>query len=94
MIRKNSNELELWYFDGGGVPVYRYNGTPFTGIVEEYDNGILYAEDEYINGFQEGWMRIYHTNGQLQIKVQKHNNMQVSGTYKEYDQDGILITWD
>ena len=94
MIRKRSDELELSYFDGGGVPVYRYNSVPFTGIVEEYENSILYAEDEYVKGFQEGWMKIYHDNGQLQIEVQKHNNTQIAGTYKEYDQNGTLISWD
>lgn len=94
MIRKNSEQLELWYFDGGGIPVYRYNGVPFTGIVEEYDNGVLYAEDEYVNGFQEGWMRVYHQNGQLQIEVKKHNNDPIVGTYKEYSENGTLISWD
>ena len=93
-MRKRSEELELWYFDGGGVPVYRYNGLGFTGIVEEYDGSILYSEDEYVNGFQEGWMRIFYYNGQLQMEVKMHNNLQVTGTYKEYDQNGTLTSWD
>jgi len=93
-MRKRNDELELWYFDGGGVPVYRYNGLAFTGIVEEYDCSILYAEDEYANGFQEGWMRIFHDNSQLQMEVKMHNNLQVFGTYKEYDKNGTLTAQD
>lgn len=60
METKKYKDLELWYLDGGGVPVYRYQGIPFTGIVEEYNEGdtVLLAENEYLNRFQEGWKRI------------------------------------
>lgn len=86
-INENNSDLELWYLDGGGVPVYRYQEIPFTGIVEEYNEGntILLAENEYLNRFQEGWIKTYYSNGQLETEYQCHNNETVIGTYKEYN---------
>lgn len=91
MIRVNIKHLELWYLDSGGVPTYRYKGQPFTGIIETYENNSLLSETEYLNGFQEGWERFYHPNGQLDTEYKNHNNDTINGTYKEYDTDGNLI---
>lgn len=89
--RKN---LILIKLDGGGVPVYSYKDNPFTGIIiDYYKNGKLFKEEEYENGFQEGWIRYYHENGKTDEEYKTHNNIVISGTHKEWDEEGNLI-WE
>lgn len=91
-LRIKEEELELVKLDAGGVPVYHYQGKPFTGVVLIYeDEGWLAVEEEYGNGFQEGWVRIYHENGQLEQEYKMHNNVQIPGSFKEWDKEGNLI---
>lgn len=64
MIQK----LTIPHLDGGGVPIFNYERKPFTGIVfENEDDGSLSWEEEYIDGFQEGWYKSFH-------KTEKLNN--------------------
>ena len=91
-MRVNLDDLEAWHTDGGGVISFKYQGAPFTGTVEKYyKSGKLLTELEYVDGYQEGWHRSYHENGQLAIEENIHNNETIDGTYKEYDESGILI---
>ncbi|MHA3788361.1 toxin-antitoxin system YwqK family antitoxin [Flavobacterium hauense] len=91
-VNRNNSELKLWYLDSGGVPVYQYRGEPFTGIIEEYyDNNVLQSEEEYQNGYREGWIRSYYYNGNIDTEYQDHNNITVPGTYKEFDENGNLV---
>jgi hypothetical protein len=92
LTRMNRSELELVRLDGGGVPIYHYKGTPFTGtVVSYYDNGALFMEEEYEKGFQEGWIRYYHLNGRLDEEEKRHNNITIKGSFKEWDEDGNLL---
>ncbi len=76
----------------GGVEALLYNGQPFTGIAQFYtEDGILYGEDEYHEGYQEGWKRFYFPNGQLQSEYKTHNNDRISNTWSEFDEDGNIL---
>jgi len=92
MIKIQNTELELIKVDGGGSPVYNYKGNPFTGILVGYSkNGHVFVEEEYQNGFQEGWTRFFYENGKVKREYKSHNNLQVEETYKEWDENGNLI---
>lgn len=92
MTRIKQEDLELTGVDGGGAPMYNYNGKPFTGILLGYEkDGTLAFEEEFENGYQEGWTRYYHPNGKLEQEYKSHNNVTVDGTFKKWDIDGNLI---
>jgi antitoxin component YwqK of YwqJK toxin-antitoxin module len=90
-LRIKEEDLKLIGFDGGGSGMYYYQGKPFTGIMLGYDNGVLYVEREYQNGYEEGWCRYYYKNGQKEEEYKIHNNIIIDGTYKEWGEDGNLI---
>lgn len=90
-IKETDPELLFINLDGGGSPIYKYKGQYFTGIVEDYLDGILNYEAEYENGYLEGWVRFYHPNGDLETVKKLHNNVLIPGTYKRFDEDGYLI---
>lgn len=89
VLRVKEEELELVGLDGGGMGILHYKGKPFTGVSLTYeDEGWLSMEEEYQNGFQEGWIRDYYENGQLKSEYKMHNNTLVSGTSKSFNEDG------
>jgi len=91
-LRVLENDLELVGIDSGGSEILHYNGLPFTGfLVEYYPSGQLLAEDEFQNGYLEGWHREYHENGQLELEYNLHNNEVVPDTFKEYDKNGNFL---
>jgi antitoxin component YwqK of YwqJK toxin-antitoxin module len=93
--RQNIKDLELIRLDGGGTPIYHFNNKPFTGIVFDIEeDGTLSWEEEYIDGFQEGWTRTYHPNGKPEEECKMHNNVIVDGTYKKWDANGNIIYSD
>ena len=93
-IKEGDSKLSIPRLDGGGVPIFNYEGKPFTGIVFENENdGSLSWEEEYIDGFQEGWYRSFHKNGKIKQQWKAHNNIIISGTHKEWDENGNLI-WE
>lgn len=94
MDRIDIRNLEGDFLDGGGEKfIYFFQGEPFTGIaVEYYEDGVtVFGEEEYHNGYQDGWIRYYYANGQLEKEYQNINNQVVIGTYKRYDQNGVLV---
>ncbi|WP_144281429.1 toxin-antitoxin system YwqK family antitoxin [Chryseobacterium echinoideorum] len=92
-IQKNDKDLKIPRLDGGGVPIFYYKEKPFTGIVfSKYDNGVVFKEEEYENGYQEGWIRYYFENGKLNQESNNHNNITIDDTFKEWDKDGNLIS--
>lgn len=94
MERINIENLDGDYFDGGGEKlVYFYQGERFTGIaVEYYEDGVtVLGEEEYHNGYQDGWIRYYFESGQLETEYRNVDNQIVAGTYKEYNESGTLI---
>jgi len=92
-LKIREEDLEYWYNDPGGIPTYKYNGEPFTGTMLTYeDEGWLSGEDEYENGYQEGWTRIYYRSGQIEEEYKSQNTVTVGGTYKKYDEAGNIIT--
>ncbi len=92
-VQENDKDLTIPRLDGGGVPIFYYKGKPFTGIVyEKHKNGLIAWEEEYLEGYQEGWIRYYFENGKLNQESKNHNNMTIDNTFKEWDEDGNLIT--
>ena len=66
-------DLEFVGIDGGGIPIYNNKGKPFTGIIEDYffDTAILAAETEYIKGYQDGLVRGFYKNGDMEYECYK-----------------------
>lgn len=90
-LRIREEELELVGLDGGGTEILHYKGKPFTGIRLIYeDEGWLSGEIEFQNGYQEGWIREYYKNGQLESEYKMSNNIHIPGTTKSYDENGSL----
>lgn len=91
-IKESDENLTILRLDGGGIPIYEYKGKPFTGIVyDEEDNGSIAWEEEYNEGYQEGWVKYYYSNGALRQQSKKHNNEIVDGTFKKWDENGHVI---
>ncbi len=66
-----------------------YNGKPFTGfslIIEE--RGWISQEEEYQNGYQEGTVKEYYENSQLEAVYKMHNNILVPDTTSHFNEDG------
>ena len=91
ILRKTEDDLEIEKFDGGGYPVYSFNGKLFTGIlVDYYKDGSLAAETECQNGFLEGVYKEYYKSGQQKLEYILENNL-ITGIYREWDEEGNLI---
>ncbi|WP_299223501.1 hypothetical protein [uncultured Psychroserpens sp.] len=91
-LRIKEEDLELIGIDSGGNEILHYQGGPFTGIMyKNADNESLAYEVEFQNGYREGRVKYYHSNGQLQEEYQLHDNIVVDGTFKSYDEEGNLI---
>ena len=90
-VNENDPNLKFINLDGAGLPIYKYKGEFFTGIVEDYVNEVLNYEAEYQDGYLEGWVRFYHPNGILETEKKLHYNMVVPGTYKRFDEEGNLV---
>jgi antitoxin component YwqK of YwqJK toxin-antitoxin module len=91
-LRIRSEDLELVGVDGGGVEILHYKGKPFTGICLTYeDAGWLSVEEEFQNGYQEGWVRLYYENGQLEEEYFMHNNIMDPDLGGAWDEQGNPI---
>ncbi len=91
-LRLKKESLELVGVDSGGNEIVYYQGKPFAGTMyENEDNGSLAYEIEFQNGYREGWIKYYYSNGQLEEEYQLNNNVVVPGTFKGYDEEGNLI---
>jgi len=91
-IKIKWEDLEFSGYDGGGTPIYKYDGNYFTGIIEEYDDaGNLIGETEYRNGYIEGVQREYYASGQLKQEYHEKDNL-LDGMYREWDENGKIIS--
>lgn len=92
MIRVNDDDCTFDEIDGGGYAILSYKGEKLTGIsVLYYTTGEVESEQEYQDGYREGWHRRYYKNGQIKEEYKTHNNVLVPGTYSEYDEQGNKI---
>lgn len=91
-IKIGDSKLKIPRLDGGGVPIYHYEGKPYTGFVfDNHDNGNLAWEEEYQDGYQEGWWRSFYSSGKKKKEYKSHNNKEIDGTFKKWDENGNLI---
>jgi antitoxin component YwqK of YwqJK toxin-antitoxin module len=92
MKRVNDDDCTFDEIDGGGYAILLHNGEKLTGIsVFYYDTGEVEAEQEYVDGYLEGWFREYYKNGKLKKEYKTHNNVLVAGTYSAFDENGNKI---
>lgn len=71
--------------------MFKYEGKLFTGILVAYEeDGSLVVEEEYKEGYLDGWVRSYYPSGQLAEEYEIHDNITVRGTYKKWDKEGNL----
>lgn len=93
ILKVKEKELEFIDIDGGGIPIYHYQRKPFTGIIVDYFFGtdIIAGETEYINGYQEGVVKVFYENGNIEYECYKKDNL-LHGTYKDWDEKGNLIS--
>ena len=90
-LKVREENLEFINIDGGGIPIYHYQGKPFTGILLEYYDDVLYREIEYKNGYQDGIIKGYYENGNIEYESHNKNN-KLHGIYRDWDEEGNLIT--
>jgi antitoxin component YwqK of YwqJK toxin-antitoxin module len=92
-LKVKEEDLEFIDIDGGGIPIYHYQGKPFTGIIIDYflDTNVVAGETEYINGYQEGVERVYYDNGKLKHEFHLKDN-KLHGVCKDWDEKGNLIS--
>ena len=90
-IRVQFADLELVGFDAGGTEIFNYQGSPFTGILETVTNGVVYAEEEFRNGYKEGIQRrFFFPSGSLKEEYGLKDN-DLNGIAKRFDESGNLI---
>ncbi len=91
IVNYNDPDLILTGVDIGGTDMFSYQGQPFTGIIQEFDNNNnLMYELSYVNGFKEGVQKYYFPNGQLEHEYKEKNNLTVD-YLKVWDNQGNLI---
>ena len=90
-LKVKREDLEFVDIDGGGIPIYNYQGKPFTGILLEYYNDLVSRELEYINGYQDGIETSYYETGRIEYQYHSKNNM-LHGVCKEWDENGSLTS--
>lgn len=90
-LRIREEDLEFIDIDGGGIPIYNYQGIPFTGLLLEYYDNTFYREIEYINGYQDGIERVFYENGNIKHEFHSKNN-KLHGICKDWDEQGNLLS--
>tara|TARA_Y100000588_G_C14189512_1_gene897373 strand:+ start:405 stop:1520 length:1116 start_codon:yes stop_codon:yes gene_type:complete len=78
------------------VPVVEIRETIKNGEVERleryYESGLLKSLNNYSNKTYEGTQESYHSNGQLEYKLNYRNGVLIDGTYETYSPRGSLIS--
>jgi len=90
-LKVKEEDLEFIDIDGGGIPIYHYQGKPFTGLMMEYYGKELFRELGYVNGYQEGIERVFYDNGKIKHEFYLKNN-KLHGECKQWDEEGNLIS--
>lgn len=83
-------DLDVMHPDSGGGSVFYFEGTPVTGIIKDYKNGVTIAELEYHNGHAHGHQKYYYDNGMPKFEYFKRFNY-VYGHAKEWNEAGTLV---
>jgi antitoxin component YwqK of YwqJK toxin-antitoxin module len=87
--RINIKQLDFFQ-DDVGEWYYTLDNVPFTGCAyQDYQNGTRAAENNFVNGYQEGLQRQWFPNGQLKSEEKFLNNVQHGGCLEWYE-NGIL----
>ncbi len=88
-LRIKEEDLELVGVDSRATEILYYNGKPFTGVCLIYEKeGWLSVEKEFENGFQQGWIRDFYQNGQVETELKMDNNVIVEGTFIAFNENG------
>jgi antitoxin component YwqK of YwqJK toxin-antitoxin module len=89
--------LEFVGVDNAGGAIFNYQGKPFTGCIEWYnEDGVLIGEERYTDGHPGGLQREYYDNGQ--IKNEYYENFgRIDKYFKSWSEAGELTShsiWD
>jgi antitoxin component YwqK of YwqJK toxin-antitoxin module len=72
--------------------VYNYNGSEYSGILEEYDTkGQLLSEIKLVNGKKEGLSKFYWPDGKLKCEANYQNGI-YHGSVIRYFENGNLFS--
>ena len=78
--------------DGGGTPIWYYQGKLFTGVILDYEKtGELSLEIDCENGYEDGWCRLYHNNGRLHQEYKMLKKVIQEETSNEWDENGVPV---
>jgi len=89
-LKVSYDDVEEKGTDSGGDIIYYYRGQPFTGIIEEFANGVLIGEAEFTDGHRGGIQREYYPSGQIEEEFTIRFN-KMEGTFTRWDEDGNII---
>ena len=78
-------------FDAGIC--YDLKGKPITGRILNYENKILISDISYVNGKEDGNLKIYNNDGKLFLEG-TYAQGKPHGYVKEYNEDGTLHSYD
>ncbi len=69
---------------------YYLGEEPFTGTYEQHYtcNGVMSSEEEFVDGYPEGWHRKWYENGQLKLEVYSHKDCFTEGYLREWHENG------
>src|SRR5687767_12859089 len=97
VLKENDPQLEFAGTTPNGLMKYNYEGEPFTGLVEYWeDAGYKSGETEYVDGVPQGGSRSYYPNGQIEEESYSWYG-RIDKYFKKWDEKGNLIihsTWD
>lgn len=90
-VQFSDTALTLGPPDAGGSETWLYNGTPYTGIIEQKRNdGTLLSSMEVVQGYPHGLNREYYADG-VSLKVEYRMKLNKPyGLYIEYNPDGSI----
>lgn len=87
IVEETDPGLEYAGHDEGGGAIYRYNGLPFTGVIIcRYSDGTMFQEISHVNGYENGLMREYDSNGNLRLEFYSKLNRHYGPT-TEWDEN-------
>lgn len=77
--------------DAGGGVTYFYKGSPLTGNIQEFIDGILVGESEYTDGHAGGVQRLYYPSGQIESEYTIRFN-RLEGVMTLWDEEGNITS--
>ena len=88
-LRVSYEDLKTRGVDAGGGIIYYYQDAPLTGIIEEFEDGVLIGESEFTDGHMGGIQREYYSSGQIKEEYTIRFN-KMEGAFTTWDENGNI----